>query len=124
MQVLVDTAVWVDHFRHGNNHLVRLLLTGLVVCHPYVILELACGTPPDRREILTYLGDLQKIPLVTDEELLAFIQSNKVYGRGCGMVDIALLAAAKIQSQTRLWTLDMRLNALAQEFGCAYAGEG
>ena len=120
MQVLVDTAVWVDHFRHGNDHLVRLLLTGLVVCHPHVILELACGMPPDRREVLDRLGDLQRVPLVTYEELLVFMQRGKVFGRGCGMVEIALLAAVKMHSQTRLWTLDKRLNDLAQVFGCAY----
>lgn len=121
MQVLVDRGVWVDHFLHGNDHLVRLLLTGLVVCHPYVILELACGMPPNRREILELLADLQRVPLVTYEEMLTFIQRDKVFGRGCGMVDIALLAAAKMHSQTHLWTMDKRLNDLAQEFGCAYS---
>jgi predicted nucleic acid-binding protein len=120
MQVLVDTAVWVDHFRHGNDHLARLLQAGLVVCHVYVVIELACGTPPDRREILERLDDLPRTPLVTYEELLGFIQSGKVYGRGCGMVDIALLAATKMQPQTLLWTLDKRLDNLAQEHGCAY----
>lgn len=118
--VLVDTSVWVDHFKSRNEQLVALLHAGLVACHSFVVLELACGTPPDRQEIIERLGDLQSIQQVTDEELLGFILINKLYGRGCGVVDLALLAAVKIQPQTSIWTFNKRLNALAEEFGCAY----
>jgi hypothetical protein len=29
--VLVDTSVWVDHFRHGNGELIDLLVLDLVI---------------------------------------------------------------------------------------------
>ena len=32
--VLVDTSVWVDHFKHGNDRLVHLLEQDLVLTHP------------------------------------------------------------------------------------------
>lgn len=41
--VLVDTSVWIDHFRKGNTHLKEILVTGRVACNPFVIGELACG---------------------------------------------------------------------------------
>lgn len=120
MSILVDTSVWVDHFKYGNDLLAKLLRSGLVVCHPYIVLELACGTPPDRSEILQRLGDLNAVPVATSDELLTFIQRHKIYGRGCSMVDMALLAATLMKPGTSLWTLDKRLLSLAEEFNCAY----
>jgi len=49
MNVLVGTSVWVDHFRHGNTTLVHLLEADMVLIHPMVIAEIACGTPPEPR---------------------------------------------------------------------------
>ena len=49
MNVLVDTSVWVDHFRHGQPALARLLALDAVLIHPYVLAELACGSPPAPR---------------------------------------------------------------------------
>jgi hypothetical protein len=70
MAVLVDTSVWVDHFPYGNAALERLLMQDAVLCHPWVLGEIACGTPP-----------------------------------------------------ARLWTLDKRLDALAERFGVAFASQ-
>jgi Arc/MetJ family transcription regulator len=41
--ILVDTSVWVDHLRHGDSALVSLLSRDEVLCHPWVIGELALG---------------------------------------------------------------------------------
>jgi predicted nucleic acid-binding protein len=49
MSVLVDTSVWIDHFRNGNDALVALIGLDLALTHPMVILEIACGTPPAPR---------------------------------------------------------------------------
>ncbi len=46
MTVIVDSSVWIAHFKRRNDHLVELLEADEVYCHPYVIGELACGTPP------------------------------------------------------------------------------
>jgi hypothetical protein len=43
--VLVDTSVWISHFREGNKKLIELLEDGRVMCHPYYNLEnLPVGT--------------------------------------------------------------------------------
>lgn len=121
MSVLIDTSVWVDHFRNGNPAVGQLLALDVVLIHPYVLAELACGTPPAPRErTLADLGRLRLASQVTQAELLAFIEREQLYGLGCGMVDMALLAATLITPQARLWTLDKRLDALAQRFGVCH----
>lgn len=125
MNVLVDTSIWVDHFRHGNPTLAHLLVRDAVLIHPYVLAELACGTPPaPRARTLADLARLRPAMQATQAELLDFIEREALHGQGCGMVDIALLAAVLLTPQAQLWTLDKRLAALAQRLGVAYAIEG
>lgn len=120
MNVLVDTSVWVGHFRQRDERLVALLEAGLVVSHPYVVVELACGTPPRRTEVIELLNELQSAPVATPGELLELLQRRALFGRGCGFVDIGLLASALLSDGTLLWTLDKRLEAVATELGRAF----
>jgi len=120
MKVLVDTSVWVGHFKQRDEQLVALLQAGLVACHPYVVVEVACVTLPRRREVIDMLRELESVPVATDDELLAFLQQRALFGRGCGFVDVSLLASALLSDQTLLWTLDKRLAAVATELGRAY----
>jgi predicted nucleic acid-binding protein len=121
MNVLVDTSVWVDHFRQGNSKLVELLSADLVLVHPLVVAEIACGTPPaPRAQTLGYLHSLASAKPATLEEVLALIEREQLFGLGCGLVDVSLLASTLITPQARLWTLDKRLNDLAHRFGIAY----
>jgi predicted nucleic acid-binding protein len=110
--VLVDTSVWVEHLRRGLPELARQLDGGLVVCHPFVVGELACGNLKNRREILDLLQTLCTCPVATHEEVLSFIEANRLMGHGLGYVDMHLLAAAKL-SDVPLWTLDRSLQAAA-----------
>jgi len=112
--VVVDTSVWIDHFRNGNSRLVGLLAQDRVLMHPYVLLELAYGTPPaPRARTLADLARLRPAQRANAEELLAFIDREALFGQGCGMVDVSLLASARIAQGARLWTLDQRLARLA-----------
>jgi predicted nucleic acid-binding protein len=120
MNVLVDSPIWVGHFKQRNDHLSDLLESGRVLCHPYVVTEIACGTPPRRKHVLTLLSDMPSLPVATQAELLGFVENRALYGRGCGLVDIALLASALLRGQTLLWTADKRLAALAASLGCLY----
>lgn len=117
--VLVDTSVWVEHFRRGNEVLRSLLVDGQVYCHPFIVGELACGHLKNRHEILTLLGSLQQALVSEDEEVLELIERNRLHGRGLGWVDVHLLGSALL-SGTRLWTLDRRLRQVALEFDVAY----
>jgi len=115
--VLVDTSVWVDHFKRENQGLVYLLERDHVMMHPMVLGELACETPPNRARTLIDLDNLQYSQQATLKETLDFVESEKLYGSGCGLVDMLLLASTMMTSQTELWTLDKRLSAMAERFG-------
>lgn len=47
----------------------------------------------------------------------------KLYGLGCGLVDIVLLASTLMTPNAELWTLDKRLNALSDRFGVAFQAD-
>lgn len=124
MSVLVDTSVWVDHFRHGNDALAALLSLDQALTHPMVVLELACGAPPaPRQRTLRDIGLLQASSQATPSEVMAFIEQEKLYGLGCGLVDLSLLASTLITPATRLWTLDRRLHDLAVRFDVAHTSK-
>jgi predicted nucleic acid-binding protein len=120
MNVLVDTSVWVGHFKQRNERLVALLESGMVVCHPYVVVEVACGTPPNRWAIITMLGELESSPVATPNEVLEMTERRNLYGRGCGFVDMSLLAAILLSEEGLIWTMDKRLELIASELNRAY----
>ena len=120
MNVLVDSSVWVGHFKQRSEHLVELLEQGLVTCHPYVVAEIACGTPPGRQAIINMLADLESAPVATQDELLTMMNTRKLFGRGCGFVDMSLLASSLISEKLHIWTVDKRFELIASELGLAY----
>ena len=121
MNVLVDTSVWVDHFRHTSSTLASLIAQDRVLMHPLVLAEIACGTPPaPRQQTLGDLALLRPAHEASMRELMAFIEREKLYGLSCGLVDLALLASACITPDATLWTQDKRLAELAKRMGVAY----
>lgn len=121
MNVLVDTSVWVDHFRNGNDALADLIELDLTLTHPMVIGEIACGTPPaPRMQTLASIDLLQPCNQASPSEVIEFIEREKLYGLGCGWVDMSLLASTLITPGAELWTLDRRLANLAGRFGIAH----
>ena len=119
--VLADTSVWVAHFRSGNAMLESLAAMDRVLCHPLIVLELACGTPPAPRErTLGDLRNLQQAIVATTDEILALIEREPFRDSGCGAVDMALLACVLLTPDTLLWTIDKNLHALAARLGVAF----
>ena len=116
--ILVDTSVWVDHLRAVDRRLAELLLEAQVLCHPFVIGELACGTMKRRGEVLGLLKHLPGAPVVDDVEVLAFVETHALMGTGLGWVDVHVLASTCLSGQ-RLWTKDHRLAAAARRLGVA-----
>jgi predicted nucleic acid-binding protein len=109
--ILVDTSVWIDHLRHGNQRLAQSLHDAQVLVHPFVIGEMACGTLRARREILSLLARLPTVRAVSHEEALHFLETRTLSGRGLGWIDMHLVAAA-VASRVAFWTLDRRLAAV------------
>ena len=119
--ILVDTSVWVDHFKNRNEALVCLLLSDSALIHPLIIAELACGTPPaPRSQTLNNLRQLRLCNQAGLQEVEEFIDREALYGLGCGLIDLQLLASVLITPGAKLWTLDKRLARLAGRFGVDY----
>ena len=110
--ILVDTSVWIQHFRAGSDRLKTLLFDEQVLCHQFVLGELACGTLQKRREILSMLKALPEAHLLEHDEVLSFLETHRLYGRGIGWVDAHLLASA-LFTGCALWTLDKPLRRAA-----------
>jgi predicted nucleic acid-binding protein len=114
--VLVDTSVWIDHFRNANVVLASRLEREGVWCHPFVIGELACGNLARRDEVLTLLAALPQVPEARHSEVMVLVSARRLMGRGIGWVDLHLLTSALMASQP-LWTFDKRLASVAEELG-------
>ncbi len=119
-RVLVDTSVWAEHFRQPNEVLKELLELDLVMVHPMILGEIACGTPPARANTLANLARLQPTQQASLREVMVFIERERLFGQGCGLIDITLLASALMTPGVVLWSLDKRLDALAGRFGVKY----
>jgi len=119
--VLVDTSVWVDHFRRRNEALINLLTLDLAFTHPMIVTELACGTPPaPRSRTLADIATLPQTRQASLNEVRELIEREQLFGLGCGLVDLTLLASVLLTPGAQLWTQDKRLVQLAQRFQIAY----
>ncbi len=121
--VLVDTAVWVNHFRYGNKDLGVLIENNEAAIHPFIINELACGHLHNRVEIFDILSQLPTVKKVEDDEVLVFIENFKLYGIGIGMVDVYLLASALL-SGVKIWTYDKKFIDITKDMNLHYDVKG
>ena len=111
--MLVDTSVWVDHFRRGNPTLSSVLDRGEVECHPFVIGELACGSLRHRAEVLFLLQSLPCAPIGSHDEVMLYVERRRLMSQGIGWIDVHLLVSASLGG-ILLWTLDRPLAAAAR----------
>ncbi|MEZ5787685.1 MAG: type II toxin-antitoxin system VapC family toxin [Xanthobacteraceae bacterium] len=112
--ILVDTSVWVDHLRMGDDALAGFLNQGFVLIHPFVLGEIALGSLRQRELILGTLSELPEATVATDAEVLTFINHQALLGRGIGYIDAHLLAAVRLTAGAKLWTRDTRLHRVAE----------
>ena len=112
--VLVDTSIWITHLHQGSRQLKKLLMDAEVMCHPFIIGELACGNLKNRNEIISLLQSLPMAPTIEFDEFLFMIDRNHLMGKGVGFVDIHLLASAQLAG-VPLWTADKRLKSAADQ---------
>ncbi len=117
--ILVDTSIWIDHFRVADPQLVALLTRNEVLTHPVVIGEIALGSVAKRTEVLRYLNNLPAAVSAQHEEAMIFIERHKLANTGLGYVDAALLASTALTPGAALWSRDKSLRAGATRCGLA-----
>lgn len=89
-----------------------------ILCHPLIVLELACGSPPaPRNRTIGDLKTLQQAIVATTDETLVLIEKEQFHDSGCGAIDMALLTSVLLTPDTLLWTLDKNLSTLAARLG-------
>ena len=111
--ILVDTSIWIDHFRSSDAALVRALELGQVVIHPFVIGEVALGNLRDRGEVIGLMSDLPLLPLMSHDVVMSFVEGRQLVASGIGWVDAHLLCAAA-REDVMVWTRDRALGRAAR----------
>lgn len=117
--VLVDSSVWISHFKKSNAALVNLLSDNDVIIHPFVWGEIALGSFAMRLEVLSLLRFLPRSVHASHEEVLDLVERNNLPGKGVGWIDAHLLASAAL-SGSKLWTLDKNLKRAAERLKVAF----
>jgi predicted nucleic acid-binding protein len=121
--ILVDTSVWIDHFRSSEPQLVQWIAREIVLTHPFVIGEVSLGNFRRRSSVVEWFQDLARVDKAEDDEVLELIEAQQLYGTGIGFVDCHLLASLRLTRGTRLWARDKRLKAAAETIGVVVIDE-
>ena len=117
--ILVDTSIWIDHFRSTDEQLAALLMRNEVLGHPFLIGEIALGSVARRADVLRYLNNLPAAVSASHAEVMIFINRHKLANTGLGYVDATLLASAALTTGSALWARDKNLHAAAVRCGIA-----
>ena len=112
--LLVDSGIWIDHFRKTDDGLQRALLSTEVLGHPFVTGEIAMGSLRDRASVIESLRHLPQAHVAQDEEVLELVERRRLFSLGLGWIDAHLLAATLLSRDARLWTRDRRLREAAE----------
>jgi predicted nucleic acid-binding protein len=115
--ILVDSSVWIDHLRASDAMLSAELRRGNILCHPFIVGELALGHLRQRNAIVSALQGLPMTPAANDVEMLGFIDRHALHGLGIGYVDAHLLAATFLVPGASFWTRGKRLREVARRLG-------
>ncbi len=112
--ILVDTSIWVDHLRAGDELLQNLLVKEQVLAHPFVIGELALSGMRQRARRLTELHQLPMAVVARHDEVMRFVEQQRLHGQGLSYVDAHVLAATRMTPGASLWTRDKSLSVAAE----------
>lgn len=117
--ILADTSIWIDHFRHVDAELRRIIEDDRLLCHPSVIGELALGSLRDRRSVMAFLAAQREAVVATHDEVMTMIDRHAIFSMGIDYTDAHLLASVLLDQRAALWTRDKRLQAAAEKAGAS-----
>jgi len=117
--ILVDTSIWIDHFRHNEAELRKIIEDDRLLCHPVVIGELALGSLRNRDTVMAFLAAQREALIASHDEVMTMIARHAIFSMGIGYTDALLLASVLLDRRSTLWTRDRRLAAAAQKAGAS-----
>ena len=115
--ILVDTSIWIDHFRYGDAELGKIITDVLLLYHPFVVGELALGSLRERDAVIAFLAAQREATIATHTEVMTVIDRHSIFSMGIGYTDAHLLTSTLLDGRASLWTRDKRLAAAAQKVG-------
>jgi hypothetical protein len=115
--ILADTSIWIDYLRGRNQEMEKLLNSGQIIMHPFVLAEISLGSLRNRDKTLATMEKLLQIGVAQLSEVRQMIEANGLYSKGIGLVDAHLIASCLLSPGMRLWTRDARLEAIARTMG-------
>lgn len=117
--ILVDTSIWIDHFRNRDKELGKIIEDDRLLCHPFVVGELALGSLREREAVIAFLAAQREAQIATYDEVMTMIARQSIYSMGIGYTDAHLLASVLLDRRSTLWTRDKRLAAAAKKVGAS-----
>ncbi|WP_234838969.1 type II toxin-antitoxin system VapC family toxin, partial [Sinorhizobium meliloti] len=96
--ILADTSIWIDHFRHTDAELRRIIEDDRLLCHPAVIGELALGSLRERSSVIAFLMAQREALVATHQEVMMMIDRHAIFSMGIGYTDAHLLASVRAGS--------------------------
>ena len=110
MSVLVDTSVWIEYFRHGNNpdKLDFIIDENLVVTNDLILAELVPFLKVRKQsKVISLLHNINKLQInINWEQLIEFQYKCLKNGlNGVGIPDLIIAQNAK-QNGCEIYTLD------------------
>jgi len=118
MRVLVDSSVWIDYFKSGENSasLDMLIDENLIVINDIILAELVPFLRVRKQaKIISLLGVLEKLPLQIEWAEIIEFQVNCLEAglNGLGIPDLLIAQNAR-QNQCGLYSLDKHFRLLSQ----------
>lgn len=117
--ILVDTSIWIDHFRQSDGELRKIIEEDRLLCHPAIIGELALGSLRHSDDVIIFLTAQREVSVATHQEVMMMIDRYSIFSMGIGYTDAHLLASILLDQRSSLWTRDKRLQAAATKAGAA-----
>ena len=116
MEVLVDTSVWIDYFRGGDNSqdLDLLIDENLIVTNDLILTELIPYLKIKKQtKVIALLKEIKKLPLdIQWNEIIEFqVKCLKRGTNGIGIPDLIIAQNAKLHN-CKVYSLDKHFRLL------------
>ena len=118
MEVLVDTSIWIDYFREGENSkdLDFLIDENLIVTNTIILAELIPYLKIKKQtKVIKLLHEVNSLPLdIQWEEIIEFqVKCLKSGANGVGIPDL-IIAQNAMQNNCEVYSLDKHFRLLSQ----------
>ena len=116
MDVLVDTSIWIDYFKQGDDlaDMDALIDENLVVTNDLILAELIPFLKVRKQfTVIKLLQEIRRIPLqINWDEIIAFqVSCLKAGANGIGMPDLVIAQNAKTNS-CKIYSIDKHFRLL------------